>query len=172
MSAAFPHDELRPVSCTPKDGFGGVGLTLLDSLDAILTVLHDNDEFEHRAAQLIESLPHGFDVDANVSVFELNIRGLGGLLSAYLLAEEQNIAAALRPKLLWLAEDLGRRLLPAFETVTGIPYGTVNLRSGVPPNETTVTSTASATTFAVEFGVLSRLTGDRVFDDVARTAVL
>ena len=40
--------------------------------------------------------------------------------------------------LLTLAVDLGERLLPAFSTVTGIPYGTVNLRSGVPIGESVI----------------------------------
>jgi hypothetical protein len=35
-------------------------------------------------------------------------------------------------ELLTLAIDLGERLLPAFNTKTGIPYGTVNLMYGVP----------------------------------------
>ena len=40
-------------------------------------------------------------------------------------------------RLLELAVDLGARLLPAFRaSPTGIPYGTVNLRWGVPPGET------------------------------------
>ena len=46
--------------------------------------------------------------------------------------------------LLALAEDLARRLLPAFDTPTGIPYGTVNLRYGVPVNESQFTCLAGA----------------------------
>jgi hypothetical protein len=42
----------------------------------------------------------------------------------------------------------------------GIPFGSVNLQTGVPPEETTVTSTAGGGTLALEFGLLSRLTGD------------
>jgi mannosidase alpha-like ER degradation enhancer 2 len=38
-------------------------------------------------------------------------------------------------ELLYLAEDLGRRILPAFETPTGIPYGSVNLVYGVSQDE-------------------------------------
>jgi ER degradation enhancer, mannosidase alpha-like 2 len=45
-----------------------------------------------------------------------------------------------------LAVDLGERLLPAFVTPTGIPYGTVNLRYGVPVGETEIASTAGAGT--------------------------
>lgn len=69
--------------------------------------------------------------------------------------------------LLRLAEDVARRLLPAFDTPTGMPYGTVNLRHGVPPDETTITCTAGIGTFVLEFGTLSRLTGDPVYEEVS-----
>jgi mannosidase alpha-like ER degradation enhancer 2 len=72
--------------------------------------------------------------------------------------------------LLKLAVDVAKRLLPAFDTATGLPYGTVNLKYGVPQEETTVTCTASCGTFLLEFGVLSRLTGDPVFEDTALRA--
>jgi mannosidase alpha-like ER degradation enhancer 2 len=52
-----------------------------------------------------------------------------------------------------------------------MPYGTVNLRHGVPEDETTVTCTAGVGTFLLEFGTLSRLTGDPVFERVALRAV-
>ncbi len=38
--------------------------------------------------------------------------------------------------LLRMAEDVAKRLLPAFDSKTGMPYGTVNLRTGVPAGET------------------------------------
>lgn len=52
-----------------------------------------------------------------------------------------------------------------------MPYGTVNLRHGVPRNETPITCTAGVGTFIVEFGALSRLTGDPVFEKVAKKAM-
>jgi hypothetical protein len=61
--------------------------------------------------------------------------------------------------LLRLAIDMGNRLLPAFDTATGIPYGTVNLHSGVPKGETELASTAGAGSLVIEFEVLSCLTG-------------
>ncbi|XP_071452401.1 ER degradation-enhancing alpha-mannosidase-like protein 2 isoform X2 [Hetaerina americana] len=73
--------------------------------------------------------------------------------------------------LLRLAEDVARRLLAAFDTATGMPYGTVNLRYGVPPGETSVTCTAGIGTFIVEFGTLSRLTGDPLYEEVALKAM-
>ena len=60
-------------------------------------------------------------------------------------------------------------IVPFYEA--GIPYGTVNLRYGVPRGETPVTSTASATTYLMEFGLLSRLTGDAQFEHSARRAI-
>lgn len=59
----------------------------------------------------------------------------------------------------------------AFQTPTGMPYGTVNLLHGVNPGETPVTCTAGIGTFIVEFATLSHLTGDPVFEDVARKAL-
>ncbi|VDP41200.1 unnamed protein product [Heligmosomoides polygyrus] len=54
---------------------------------------------------------------------------------------------------------------------TGMPYGTVNLKYGVPKSETPVTCTAGVGTFIVEFGTLSRLTGDPQFERVALRAL-
>ena len=71
-----------------------------------------------------------FDKDINVSVFETNIRIVGGLLAAHLMAHRTG--APLEPgwpctgPLLRLAEDVTKRLLPAFDTPTEMPYGTVS----------------------------------------------
>ena len=59
----------------------------------------------------------------------------------------------------------------AFNTSTGMPYGTVNLVSGIPAGETTVTCTAGVGTFIIEFGSLTQLTGDPVFMNVAVRAL-
>jgi hypothetical protein len=95
---------------------------------------------------------------------------LGGLLSAHIFMDELN-----RPwyhgGLLSLAVDLGERLLPAFATATGIPYHRVNLRHGVERGETSQANTAGAGTLTLEFGMLSRLTGDDRFAQAARGAV-
>jgi mannosidase alpha-like ER degradation enhancer 2 len=72
--------------------------------------------------------------------------------------------------LLELATDLGYRLLPAFDTNTGIPYGTINLLYGVPAGETPVASLAGGGTLTLEFELLSRLTGDDSFGKAAKLA--
>jgi ER degradation enhancer, mannosidase alpha-like 2 len=73
--------------------------------------------------------------------------------------------------LLRLASDLGDRLLPAFDTKTGIPFGTVNLRYGVPQGETKIASTAGAGSLLLEMQVLSSLTGVPKYGEVALAAV-
>ena len=86
MQHAYPYDELRPVSCSGRNVFGpkGYALTLIDSLDT-LAILGDIDRFDAAVRRVIGEVK--FDVDVNVSVFETNIRAVGGLLSAHFLAK-------------------------------------------------------------------------------------
>ena len=171
MLHAFPHDELLPLSCHYVDNFGSYALTLIDSLD-MLAVLGNRTEFTRAVGLLKEHL--SFDSDTVISVFETNIRVMGGLLSAHLLATDPSLH--LMPTydgcLLEMALDLGKRLLPAFDTPTGLPYGSVNLRSGVQSGETTISSTACAGTLLLEFATLSRLSGNGVYERVAKRALV
>ena len=59
--------------------------------------------------------------NVDVSVFETNIRVLGGLLTAYDFTQDEVF--------LKKAKDIADRLLPAFNTPTGIPNAMVNLRT-------------------------------------------
>ena len=70
-----------------------------------------------------------------------------------------------------LAVDVASRILPAFNTSTGMPFGSVNLRYGVATDETPVTCTAGVGTYIVEFATISRLTGDTRFENAARKAI-
>lgn len=58
-------------------------LTLIDALDT-LAVMGNFTEFR-RVVQILTS-KQNFDANINVSVFETNIRIVGGLLSAHLLS--------------------------------------------------------------------------------------
>ncbi|XP_054654967.1 ER degradation-enhancing alpha-mannosidase-like protein 2 isoform X2 [Dunckerocampus dactyliophorus] len=172
LDNAFPYDELRPLTCDGQDTWGSFSLTLIDALDTLL-VLGNQTEFQRVASLLQDTV--NFDTDVNASVFETNIRVVGGLLSAHLLSGKAGMQ--LEPgwpcsgPLLRMAEDAARKLLPAFQTPTGMPYGTVNLLRGVSPTETPVTCTAGVGTFILEFATLSRLTGDATFEDAARRAL-
>ena len=87
---------------------------------------------------------------------------LGGLLSSYQLTSDK--------RLLSLAEDLGNRLLPVFNSPTGMPYAYVNLRTG--QTRGAVTNPAETGTLLLEFGTLSKLTGRPVFYEKAKRALV
>eukprot|EP00040_Diaphanoeca_grandis_P044258 m.11812 g.11812 ORF g.11812 m.11812 type:complete len:814 (-) comp8994_c0_seq1:39-2480(-) len=176
MRHAFPMDELCPLTCTGRDTWGSYALTLIDSLST-LYIFGNLTEFDYAVHQVKEKVH--LAIDRNVSVFETNIRILGGLISAHIFALERlthHTPAGEEPfqyngELLEMAIDTGERLLPAFKTPTGIPYGTVNLRHGIPPGESTVTSLAGAGTYLIEFGMLTRLTNDHRYENAARGAM-
>ena len=156
-------------------------LTLVDALDG-LAMLGNASVFVDAVDRVVRKLQPRLDRDVTVSVFETTIRLLGGLLSAHAAASDvADIAAAdgraqgqqkqaYSGELLELASDLASRLLRAFETPTGVPYGAVNLRSGVAPDESTVTATAAAGTLSLEFGALARLSNRSAYERVARRA--
>lgn len=140
-------------------------MTLVDTLDT-LVLLEDFSEFERAVRLVIRDVQ--FDSDIIVSVFETNIRMVGGLLSGHILAEylrketDDDVMSWYNGELLEMARDLGYRLLPAFNTTTGIPHARVNLRYGMKDEtlrKSTETCTACAGTILLEFAALSRLTG-------------
>ncbi|XP_055849202.1 ER degradation-enhancing alpha-mannosidase-like protein 3 isoform X2 [Episyrphus balteatus] len=187
MENAYPADELMPLSCkgryrgvTPSRGdmddiLGNFSMTLVDSLDT-LVILGDFAEFESAVKLVIKDVQ--FDSDIIVSVFETNIRMVGGLLSAHILTEyiqkDLKIMPWYKGELLEMARDLGYRLLPAFNTSTGIPHARVNLRTGMKDEQlkkSRETCTACAGTILLEFAALSRLTGEPIFEARAHAAM-
>jgi mannosidase alpha-like ER degradation enhancer 3 len=63
-----------------------------------------------------------------------------------------------RGELLNMAVDVATRLLPAFNSTTGLPYPRVNLRTGLEGvNTIQLTCTACAGSMILEFAALSRL---------------
>jgi mannosidase alpha-like ER degradation enhancer 2 len=157
---AWGHDELRPLSKRPHDWYGEpLYMTQVDALDT-LVIMGLKDEAARTREFVAENL--SFDRDIYVQNFEITIRHLGGLLSCYQLTGDR--------RLLRLAEDLGTRLLPAFESKTGIPYRFVNLKTGKVRGE--VTNPAEAGTLLIEFGTLSKLTRRPVFYEKAKSALV
>uniref|UniRef100_A0A8C9VWN5 alpha-1,2-Mannosidase n=1 Tax=Scleropages formosus TaxID=113540 RepID=A0A8C9VWN5_SCLFO len=189
MDHAYPADELMPLTCRGRvrglepsrgdidDALGKFSLTLIDTLDT-LALLNKTAEFEAAVRRVLSDVR--LDNDIVVSVFETNIRVLGGLLGghsmALLLKEGGQHMLWYKDELLHMAKDLGLRLLPAFNTSSGLPYPRVNLRYGVRGPETrtgteTDTCTACAGTIILEFAALSRFTGNPVFENHARRAL-
>ena len=93
--------------------------------------------------------------------FEITIRILGGLLSAYQLTGD--------PRLLALAEDLGTRLLPAFDVADRHALHVREPKTG--KTSGTRSNPAEIGTLLLEFGTLAKLTGKPVFYDKAKNAL-
>eukprot|EP00211_Chloroparvula_japonica_P001765 CAMPEP_0119118784 /NCGR_PEP_ID=MMETSP1310-20130426/545_1 /TAXON_ID=464262 /ORGANISM="Genus nov. species nov., Strain RCC2339" /LENGTH=591 /DNA_ID=CAMNT_0007108175 /DNA_START=149 /DNA_END=1924 /DNA_ORIENTATION=+ len=147
---AWGLDELQPKSKTGNNWLG-LGATIVDSLDT-LWIMGMFEEFREAVDWTKDNL--NFHNVGSVSFFETTIRALGGLLAAHGLSKE--------PALLEKAEDLGKRLIKAFETPHGIPHASVNLKTGQSNNPGWIRGRSVLSemgTVQLEFLYLARLTG-------------
>lgn len=129
---AFPHDDLLPTNNSFSDSRNGWGLTAIDALDTAI-IMQQTDI----VAVILDYVPT-IDFTRNnaaapdpvsTSLFESNIRYIGGLLGAYDLLkgpfrhlgfEGEQVEVLLRQ-----ARSLADTLKFAFDTPTGIPVNTV-----------------------------------------------
>ncbi len=159
LEYARGHDALKPLSRSWRDWYDiSMVMTPVDAFDTMLLMGMDQEAAEAKE-MILASLD--FDQDFQVQVFEVTIRLLGGLLTAYQMDGD--------PRFLELATDLGNRLLPAFESATGMPYVRVNLRTGERDGQ--VNNPAEIGTLTLELGTLSRLTGNPAYYDAAKRGV-
>lgn len=162
VAKAWGKDEINPVSGTSQSFFvegHDLGLSLVEALDT-LWIMGLDAEFQAGVDWVKSSLD--FDVNGEAQVFETNIRLVGGLISAHLACGD--------PVLLAKAKDLADRLLKAFDASPhGLPWRYVNLRTGAVRDPET--NLAEIGTYITEFGVLSQLTGDKRYFDVAKKAM-
>jgi mannosidase alpha-like ER degradation enhancer 2 len=157
---AWGHDDLKPLSKTHHDWYAQpLLMTPVDALDTMI-IMGLKSEVAATKQYILANL--SFDKDIYVQNFEITIRLLGGLLSAYEMTGDKRLLA--------LAEDLGNRLLPVFNSPTGLPYRYVNLRTGKVRGD--VTNPAETGTLLLEFGMLSQLTGKPVFYEKAKRALV
>ncbi|KAG7100036.1 hypothetical protein E1B28_001822 [Marasmius oreades] len=159
---AMGDDEYHPISRkgTNLTKAGGIGYTIIDSIDTML-LMNLTEDYTRARAWVEKKL--SFDRDAEFSTFETTIRVLGGLLSAYHLSGEDRLY-------LDQAVDLADRILPVFNTRSGLPYPNVNLahRTGEPDSDEDLMdfiSTAEASTLQLEFRYLSSLTENEEYWD-------
>jgi mannosidase alpha-like ER degradation enhancer 2 len=160
VTYAWGHDDLRPVSHGARDWYAApLLMTPVDALDTMI-LMGFTDEAAKTREYIASNL--SFDRDISVQVFEVTIRLLGGLLSSYQMTGDE--------RLLRLAEDLGQRLLPAFDSPTGMPYRFVNLKTG--ERTDAESNPAEVGTLLLEFGTLARLTHREVFYEKAKKALV
>jgi mannosidase alpha-like ER degradation enhancer 2 len=157
---AWGHDELKPLSKGHHDWYNHTLLmTPVDALDTMV-LMGLTDEANKTREYIDQNL--SFDQDIEVKNFEVTIRLLGGLLSSYQLTGDQRLLA--------LADNLGNRLLPVFNSPTGMPYMYVNLKTG--KTRGGESNPAEIGTLLLEFGTLSKLTGKPIYYDKAKRAVV
>ncbi|KAG5644119.1 hypothetical protein DXG03_009065 [Asterophora parasitica] len=161
---AMGDDEYHPISKTGSNltAAGGIGYTVVDSLDT-MQIMGLEDEYARARKWVVDKL--SFDRNAKFNTFETTIRVLGGLLSAYHLSGGDALY-------LERATDLADRMLPVFDTPTGLPTSDVNLglRKGIAdPNN--VVSTAEASTIQLELRYLSHLTDSDEYWDKAENVM-
>lgn len=156
---AWGQDALKPLS---KGGHNWYPTSLLMTpVDAYDTLkIMGLDEQASDARQLIFDRLN-FDVDDDVLVFEVTIRLVGGLLSAYEMDGDK--------RFLSLAQELADRLAKAFDTPTGMPYCYVNLHTGKVHG--VVANPAQIGTCLLEYGTLSKHTGDPKYYERAKKAM-
>ena len=157
---AWGHDGLMPLSKSYEDWYDEP--LYISPIDAFSTLYLMGLEGEAREVEnyVVDSLD--FDKDIEAKVFEVNIRILGGLLAMY--GHTQN------PGVLEKARDFADRMLPAFDTHTGIPRYWVNLKTGESRGDTV--NVAEAATYTFEMGILSSYTQDPKYYQAGKKATL
>lgn len=157
---AWGHDALKPLSRKSHDWYGtSLLMTPIDAYDLML-MMGISKEANETKQLIFDSL--SFNKNIEVQSFEITIRLLGGLLTAYQMDGDK--------RFITLAEDLGKRLLPVFNTPTGMPYRFVNLQSG--KIRDSLNNPAEIGTALIEFGTLSKLTGNPIYYNKAKSALV
>ncbi|VDL79419.1 unnamed protein product [Nippostrongylus brasiliensis] len=161
---AWGSNELRPVSKTGHSasvfGMGDMGATIVDSIDT-LWIMGLKEEYGQARDWIKHNLDFSKTAKGDLSVFETNIRFVGGLLSIYALTNDKMY--------LEKAEGIAKLLLPAFDTPTGIPYALVNVATGSAKNYGWASGQSSILSefgsLQLEFDYLSHVTGNKIFSD-------
>ena len=165
------QDQYHPTSkkgtqMTPN----GMGWIIVDALDTLM-IMNLTSPLKHAREWITTSL--NYEQDQEINTFETTIRMLGGLLSAHYLSTEFPDMAPLADDdqgapgedlYLEKATDLADRLLGAFDSESGVPYASVNLKTlkGIRSHaDDGASSTAEATSLQLEFKYLAMLTGEK-----------
>lgn len=154
---AWGRDEVAPQRLVGVDTFAGWGATLVDSLDT-LWIMDMKEEF-YQAVRHVATIDWNNSTSQDCSLFETNIRYLGGLLSAYDLSQERI--------LLNKAVELGDMLHAGFDTPSHMPVNTFHFESAKEGKLAAGKNVPSAAvgSLSLEFTRLSQLTGNPKYYD-------
>lgn len=158
---AWGYDEVQPISGKPKNFFvptHSFGLSIIEAMDT-LYVMGADSELDACVKWIRANLT--FDVDANIQMFEAVIRMVAGLLTGYYITADKLF--------LDRARDLADRLRVCFtKSPSGAPYRYANLKTGAVSDPKS--NLAEIGSNILEFGDLSRLTGDPKYLDASMRA--
>jgi hypothetical protein len=134
----------------------GIGMLILDAIDT-LWVTGRQADFDRSKVWIVQEIRARMDkFSSSISVFELIIRAVGGVLSAYdisgdtrlleiaryivdkyapfvfgnFVVKHHTVEAVRLPRLL-----MDFRLLPAFNTTTQVPFGRLDIQTGKQPKK-------------------------------------
>lgn len=161
---AWEHDELKPLSGGYADPFAGWRATLVDSLDT-LWIMGLKDDFD-KAVNATETIDFTTTSRPSLPLFEVTIRYLGGLISAY------DVSGGKYSVLLNKAEELAEVLFGAFDTPNRMPLTNFNWMPAAAEHPRVAPSSvvlAELGSLSMEFTRLAQLTGrPKYYDAVAR----
>lgn len=152
---AWGFDELKPLSKSGNNWLN-VGLTIVDSLDTMI-IMNLKEEFKEAkewVAVHLSTTPSQNQGSTSVQFFEIVIRLLGGLLSAFHLSKEEIFKQK--------ADEFGWKLKSCFGGPNVIPCHRVFLENG--PASFDSTNLAEIGTVQLEFRDLARVTGNKDYE--------
>jgi hypothetical protein len=172
----YPGSDIyQPISMIGKQMVPqGLGWIIVDALDTLM-IMNLTEQLSHARDWVEHTL--NYDQNSEVNTFETTIRMLGGLLSAHYLQEVLHLVPSdkLNPDMyLNKATDLADRLLGAFESPSGIPWASVNLKTGQGIRshaDSGASSTAEAASLQLEMKYIAKLTGEQDFWKKAEKAI-
>uniref|UniRef100_A0A1A9WIR4 alpha-1,2-Mannosidase n=1 Tax=Glossina brevipalpis TaxID=37001 RepID=A0A1A9WIR4_9MUSC len=161
---AWGENELRPLTQKGYEGnifVGDLGVTIIDGLDT-LYIMGLKAEYTEGRDWIQQNFLYD-KVSAEISLYETNIRLVGGFLTMYAFTGDSMFKEK--------AQSVVDKLLPAFNTSTGIPRSLVNPKTG----ESSSYDWASGSILAefgslhLEFSYLSDITGNPLYREKVQT---
>ena len=155
---AWGRDELKPISQSFKDYYSESFLFTPVSAFSTLKIMKLEQEAAECKELILSQL--SFEKDFDVNHAEMVHVLLGGLISAYQIDGD--------PKFLTLATELGNKMMPAFKAPWGLVYRNINLKTGVAGGD--ISNPDEIGGLILEYGMLSKLTGDQKYFNAAKSA--
>jgi mannosyl-oligosaccharide alpha-1,2-mannosidase len=172
---ASGFDKLSPVRGGGYDDDTLMGWkgTVVESLSTMIVLGLQNTPDYQKALDIVKSIDFTKTKKGNpvgvVSLFEVTIRYIGGMLSAYQLNGEKKEEYFLVEQ----AKILADGLIAGWDVKTGnkIPFNSVNINLKKPNDVTNIANLAEAGTLTMEWGMLSKYTGDPKYAKLTQGSV-